>query len=306
MKLVKVAGTLALIAFIIGSSYVLPASTRAESESEDTEPRRTEFHWSAPSNTTGAFAAEFKVTVDQTSFCWTNVSAEGEFDRGDPIAFWLSDRSGSHIAGLWTHGVQAHAGPTADTRWITGPDNETWGMGARSGRRVTPGDALVQTLAVFGLDIRDERSDGTPLEITISCEGDPFSLSKAASRTGRSFTQESLEGGVGTTVRLQRTIGVSVDDGLTQRFNTSRTRFMGWLEWGRHNGQSWGNVTLHHPDGDRSWTTGEPAGRVGFAAHEGGPGRYTLEVDWAQHSRTPQPYGILVGLDPVESLDTVV
>lgn len=306
------------LAVLLVVPALVPVWTSVEAgsseESGDTELRSDDVRWDAPDNLIGTFVARFLIEVPETTFCWTNVTATGNTSRApeDPIVFWMATgiQDGPDFAGMsgtmWSRSVQAHIGSAVDTRQFTTSDGR-WGTVLASGQRVR--DVVDVTLATFGLEASDP--DQSPLRISIACD-DPYSLELFASRDGRSFTQQSLQDGVGATAETNTPIvpdskrtAVSHDDHLEHTFDTSQVYLQSEMfTYGGadEDAEEMGTMVLDHPDGSESWTKDrdDPDVKWVFA---GGAGDYDLTLDWAGHGRSKGPMGVLVGFDPVDSLD---
>lgn len=260
------------------------------------------FNWSAPADLAGTFVAILRGDVTTDTFCRVKVLAVGRFIDEDPVAFWTtftSDDRGSAGGGhIWQPVAQAHVGSIIDSRALMEADGH-WGASGQSGGTVE--ETFEVMVLAFGLDPAEAQDLESPLSIEVTCDH-PFAITGLhAGRAGRSFTQDSLGGGVGATVNAVPGASASVGDGLEASFDEARVRFVAVTRFAevRH-----GELTLEHPEGTRSWTFGqfEPSDLL----FDGGPGDYRLDLTWATAARTDELFGFLVGVDPVESLDEVV
>lgn len=289
------------LATLLVTLATLPAPPGTALDQEDSEPGTiTEFRWTAPPDMTGTFAAVLHVDPVEETRCNFRIVATGMFEDGNPVPYWL--RYGRSLAaGHWERPAQAHARDLVDTREAWEVDGDWWN-GPRILKLVR--DTLDIAFAGFGLGLNDEFDFETPLNITVSCRA-PFTLSLEAGREGRSFTQETLTGGLGATTNFAPEMSLSVNDGLTESFANSHVQFDLAFPSVTQNDHMEGRLTLHHPEGSETWVP-PPEGERD-ASLVGGPGTYELDLDWhARGSVSKQPKGILVGVDPVELLDEVV
>lgn len=264
----------------------------------------TSFHWEAPRNYTGPLAVMITVTVQEEGWCEMKTRAAGRFNSTSPIAYWQSTTLGgpeSHgtFIGYWGYNLQAHAGP-ADTRRIHGPEGRWDKLQGSSGRRVR--EVLTLNIAAFDLNLWNGTQLDRPLIVDIECDV-PIDLTLKAGQDARSFTEESLEGGVGATVDLgPMSRRIARDDGLSMDFESSYVRFQAVS--GIADQATEAEMTLDHPDGTERWTWDHSGPEeVGV---DGGPGRYDLALDWSSQEVSQHMYGAVFGVDPVDSLDDAV
>lgn len=297
------AGVLLLVAPIplLGT---LPVTASYDETSSTSSVSR--FHWEAPADLNGSFAAVLRVEVSSgTTFCEMSMQALGSFDNRNPVSFWatVGGPTGSEYQWVWP--VQAHAGDHVDTRDVTQVRRDEWG--ASSHVRGQFEDTFRVTIAGFGLGLweRNDPPVDTPLSIGLTCE-DPVRISLEAGREGRSWNQGTLEGGVGYTVNLGPTStvaprSISVNDGLEVPFDASIVRFLSWHPLGD---DFEGDLGLAHPGGSERWTLSPE--KWGLMKHTGNAGTYRVTLDWMGRDYLRPPSGILLGLEPVDSLDEAV
>lgn len=293
-----IAATLA--ATMVPPGTALPGAT-AGTTSTDT---MTSFRWEAPRNLTGPFAMSVRIDVTETTWCDFETTAYGTAQEDDPVAYWMlaQDRDGTAwTASVLSRRAQAHVGSTVDTRTVTPGPRGDWAAGPGGGSRVE--DQMVLTIAAFDLGPVPSPDIDTPLSVEVACE-DPFRIASwHEGHQGRSFTQSSLEGGIGASVDAGTPVGavrVSRGDGLTETFDTARARIQVSPPW---EGAFEGDLRLDHPNGtwSRHFESSQHP-RVVAEDLDAGPGRYDLRLDWAGLNRhfSDQPFGILVGMDPVD------
>lgn len=313
----EVIATSAFTATVLAISLVsfLPGLAGSSLEG-DAFSASQEFQWEAPANYTGDLAIGFHIEVDDPAFCWVNTTASGVADVEDPIGLWVSGAppgisggDGAHSG--WSPTAQVHVRDAIDSRdpvrW-----RHRWTAGPFTGWRVD--DAFNVTVAGFGLeDWRDTEWDSpSPFTVSVVCD-EPYTLSKAGSRSGVAFTQETLRNGTGATapapaiephIGHMGSVGISMGDGFERRFANEQVRFQAYES---SRGETVGNLTLRHPDGTYRWSSGiadeHEGGSFGL---QGGPGSYELTMNLATWNDWPTPYGILIGLDSVDTLDEVL
>lgn len=276
----------------------------------------TEFAWKAPGDLNGTFVATLRFEWEGDNNCTFFHGFAGELGAEHPLHWWSEWRMGDDqegFAGLWNDEiVQAHAGGVVDTRDLTGS------VGAWTGYKTLQGsfsDFLEVTAAGFDLEVWDHRTQpppappDAPFWVELSCQ-DPFTVaSLSAGQEGRSFLQNSMDGGVGASAVGQPT--VVAHDGLTHTFESS-TVLLDVHPYERNGGLETSQLTLEHPDGTESWFTADADLGIGPVqptldpdiAFTGGPGEYTLTLD--RVSTGSDIPGILVGLDPVDCLEEAV
>lgn len=305
------AGTLANSLGTIGVAMVLlltsvPSTIGpivGQSAAASGDIQTTEFHWEAPADLTGAFAAIIRIDLDGQTRCDLRIVATGTSEEDNPIVFWRSSPSGLTAAG-WTRGLQAHAGP-ADTR-ILDPVGGDWWFGPSTHRLIRGSQEW--TFAGFGLGLYEGAPVDSPVSIDLSCE-DTVSLTLWAGREGRSFDQETLEGGIGWTVPGNPTTewvvprSGSIEDGLMATFPSSAVRFLSSRPFGGDDYN--GTLTLEHPDGEQTWhiAPNQPSDLMSL---DGASGSYRINLDWVGRDYWVAPFGILAGVNRVQSLDDVV
>lgn len=277
----------------------LSATGTATSDDTDTT---TVFRWESPRNLTGTFIGSLELETGTPSHCDIRYAATGRFDPDNPVVFWSrvsTDGGTAQSVGKWDRMAQAHAGDRADTRDAT-PVGGDWRVSGTSGSDIE--DRLVYTVAGFGLQLLpNASSDAGPLSVNVTCQ-DPVDVAALhASRTGRSFDEANLEGGIGASVRFPTEATITRDDRLAHRFETDKARFQATIDDQDSNTE--GDLWLRHPNGTRRWSiphTGSPS-----IVLDGGPGRYTVGLNWTSVHSQDEVFGILVGLDRVDSWDAV-
>lgn len=268
----------------------------------------TEFAWSAPADLTGPFAVGIRIEVQEEAWCEHDVLAHGTRNRENPVEFWLMveefDPGGVEAtisnSLTWTRTAQVHVGSTVDTRVL---DEDTWNWAKAAGGGARTGGQLVLTVVAFDLGLFPGAGVESPLTIELSCE-EPFRIvSWYEGHEGRSFTQGTLETGVGATVNTgSSSLRTSLADGLKEEFGTARVRLQ--MNFGpfRPADDYQGRLVLNHPDGSRSWDL-SPLDRPRWISLDvdADPGTYELLLDWAgTNSFQHIPMGVLVGMDPVD------
>lgn len=306
---VAVVGVVAVVvvaSLLPSISVGLPAA-----ESGDEDETLYGFTWKAATNYTGPFAMSVRIEVTQYTRCDTGVTGYGTITNDNPVMFWGlretdGGAGGSQGYRLWMHRGQVHVGSTVDTRTLF-TTGGTWvaGAGGVSGFE----DHMVLTIVAFDLGLSEDGSADTPLSVEVACDG-PFRIAHwYEGDAGRSFTQGTLEGGTGATVRTTLwgpSVGFSDGDGLDETFDASRVRLQVDLPW-RLYSKYWGEFTLRHPDGVDTWEVdeeGPPSIRHDF---DSGPGDYELRLDWLGETDWPSTplMGALVAMDPVDPADRV-
>lgn len=265
----------------------------------------TEFHWEAPSDFTGDFAAVLQITPVQAGRCEIDAAAEGAGTEGTQFLFWMLAIDhlgrGPAFVGTWYHGgphpVQAHVGPvhTSDFNFQEG----TWGLRFLAGLGGPP--SIDVTIVGFGL--ADTEGAGPPLSIDVTCE-EPFRLSLFGGRDAVGFTENTFRGGVGASV-TGNVAAVNVADAYHAQFDEELVRLQAWKSGGPLPGGSAGELRLDHPNGTmtRTWPIDESGGPVLF---DGGPGQYDLHLTLAGAAGYEDFQGVLIGVNPVDSLDEAV
>lgn len=271
---------------------------RAADTAGEGDGTSTTFTWQAPKNFTGTFAATVIVDPQGEARCTRSVSATGTFNASNPVAFWQTGHL--EYAGHWRHPVQVHAGP-ADTRPLTATKGGSWNKpGGLGERTIEEGETIQFTVAALDLKHRDDSGLDSPLTIEVSCDA-PIDVERQAGRHVRTFTPETLEGGIGASTNLPPTRIVAHDDRLVETFETPIVRFQAFQMVSPPSDRE-GTMRLDHPGGSESWTW-DPAGpdRIDL---EGAPGRYEVTLDWYGDWSDPL-VGAIMGLEPVDSLDEV-
>lgn len=278
------------------------------------------FRWEAPAALEGDFVAVLQLKATTETFCTWDSGGEGEVVDDDPsILFWdeSMDENGGRTLFIFanTHQpVHAQAVGLADTYDAVGVQEDgNWWTGHSAGSRFD--ETLSITTAAFGVKNRPGAPVEHPLFIDLGCDN-PVELSLLAGRNPVDFTQQRLtDDGVGgevdPPVDKWRT-SVYLDATKQARFDTELVRLMARFTQRLDSegpGQVESELSLHHPAGTATWSF--PADAGFFPWHmqmrfDGGPGDYTLELDHKAILRDSQLWGVLVGADPVESLDDVV
>lgn len=265
------------------------------------EPLPYTFHWAAPADATGTFAATVIVDPDGDAACVQNISATGTFNASNPVAYWEAGTSGVY-AGHWRHPVHAHTGP-ADTRPLTAAREGSWHkVAGREGSIVPDGTTFAVTVAAFDLLHRSDSVYPRPLTIDLACNA-PFDVELQAGRHARSFTPESFEGGVGASdaILFDGRI-VARGDHLVETFDAPIVRFQATQIVAGLSSDRDGTMVLNYPGGTETWTW-NPGGPQDINV-KGGPGRYDVSLDW-DGTWNDALYGVIVGIRPVDSLDEV-
>lgn len=295
---------LAAIVLLLASLTTVGIGPGAQGSSANGSTSTTGFHWEAPKNFTGPFAAKINITVQERGWCTKRTRAAGTFNATSPIAYWETDTSGDpkpggSFAGHGHYGVQAHAGP-ADTRRFIGPEGRWDKVAGKTERLVNDGFTL--NIGAWDLGLWNGTPLDRPLTVDVDCEV-PINVTLEAGQHARSFTETSLEGGVGASVtygplpqRLAR------DDGFAMDFDASHVRFQALPVISDLDTSA--NMTLDHPNGTETWTW-DHAGPISVGL-DGGPGRYNLSLDWYSDDNRQHMLGAIFGLDPVDSLDDAV
>lgn len=291
---------------------VLAGATASESISQTMDPSggegvegwMTEFSWDAPAGMEGRFAAIVEFEVQEQTRCSRNLIGTGEFRDDTPVVMWARWAKGSGGRSLsfaqWDRSFQAHVGDFVDTRDFMSVDG-AWGFFPQGGGKVE--ERFTLTIAGFGLEQQQELGADFPLSIDIQCE-DPFRVvSMQASREGHSYTDQTLEHGVGAkfATSLTDTMAFANKDRLEARFDESRVRFETAFFAAE---DEVGRLELHHPGGVVEWPLPQP--EADDAVFDGGPGEYAVELNWRAKGGHFHISGILIGVDPVDSLDDVV
>lgn len=255
----------------------------------------TSFSWKAPANATGPLAVEVTVDVGPSNQCTTFAAASGADGPGPVVGFIEMDRSWLAISE--GHIVQAHAADAVDTR----SDSDGSFRWAGSIRSVGTDSGEV-TIFIYNPDMTawDNRIADRPIEISISCENPITVVSQAGGTELASFTQNSLEGGVGASYGLIADVSVAVQDGLERDFTADRVRFR--LRGFQIFGAAVTDLRIDHPDGADTWN---------FVGHqdidlEGSPGTWEVELTRAGAGLADPFLGMFAGLDDVENLDELV
>lgn len=309
----RFASVVAALALITVSTGLLrgTATGDAGASMQETLFDRTRFEWSAPPDMTGTFAAIVRIEVSEPTRCWSNATAEGRVDgeiggaeNDNPVVFWhfvVSPLPFGEARGLaastWFRQFQVHAG-AADTRELTPVDGD-WGMTPRNGGDVF--DIMETTVAAFSLDRREGGGLNSPLSLEITCGAAFRIVSLEGGRHARSFTDETLRGGVGFTLREPVNQKLAVNDRLEEGFGVPHVRFQGTFVTDHAPPDA--DLTLRYPLGEEEWIP-EPFDRRIFGV-DGPGGDYELEVDWLSDSED-KVLGVLMGVDPVKTLDDAV
>lgn len=262
------------------------------------------FHWEAPKNATGTFAASVTVDPGGEAQCEWQVQATGRTNASNPVAYWEQVTSlgatSSTFLGHWHHPARVHAGP-ADTALLTGSDDGRWRKVMEPSEFRVP-DELTLMVAAFDLEHREKSGLEAPLEIDVSCDA-PIDVTLEAGRHAHSFTHDSLEGGVGVASNVLVQRHIARDDGLADTFSIPRVVFNVMMLRNPDAHDTEGTMTLDYPGGSETWTW-DPGGPNKIDV-DGGPGRYEVSLDWYDETHD-ELFGAIIGLDPVGSLDEVL
>lgn len=302
------AAILAITAMVVvGALPLVPgtvSSAAAGAQAVTDGGTMTEFSWTAPPEMTGTFVAVIELEVLEPTRCSESVRGTGTFTDENPVVLWVRTDDGSG-RGLnfaqWDRSFQAHVGDVVDTRHVMSVEhpNNAWGFTPHSGGSVE--ERLAITIAGFGLS--PEFGADSALSIRFTCEDAFRIVSMGAGRRGRSYTDQTLEGGVGWRFKapFQDTQSYAARDRLEARFDTAHVRFETAFFSAE---QEEGRLTLHHPGGDEAWPLPPP--EATDAIFDGGPGEYTVNLNWRAQGSHFHISGILIGVDPVDSLDEVL
>lgn len=301
-----------LAAVLIGS-LVVPVAPRsaATSGGDASEESTTIFHWEAPQSFTGNITAMLRLDLPAEAWCEWDVVASGQLVSPNPVKFWFSTKAGHGLSADYAYmadEVHAHVGPwsTYDLRQT----DDYWTMGVDGGTLVTS-ENHTMTVTVAGFDLADWNGSGsdTPLGIKIACDA-TFNVTKKGGREGVSFSHETLTDGAGVSHTGVASATVNLRDRLTVDLEGTVTRLQGLYTNDWSDGIDRGNVTLTHPQGTQSWKV--PPGPLGtgdsLRMHfDGAPGKYEMKVDLAGAAVGRTEFvGLLIGADPVGSLDEVL
>lgn len=284
----------------------------------------TDFHWEAPKNLTGDFIAVLNIETDEPRYCqWhAGVTVRGKVDN--PILLWSRGVTARGEVGgpVWNpEYVQAHAGNILNTRVITHEDGQTWAgkfSGSTVGTEPWGGDTLTITVAGFGLEHWEEASQESPYVVDLSCDG-PVRMTLEAGRVGLGFTHQTFtHGGAGASTETAVQVGDTTvgytrayrDARLGQVFATEEVRFAAHFNtYGGDIGVEPDRLALAHPTGTQTWTLSDGEVRRNQSTtfrHIGGHGSYVARLDLTRTNEPNYLKGVLVGVDPVASLDEAV
>lgn len=307
--------------FVPGFLTTAPASSGTTHANPQTQ-NITEFHWDAPKELEGIFAANLRLGADGETFCRYEGRAEGTVVRDRPaVLYWqmgVLDR-GRNGAGLHNEQrLRAHAGGLVDSRPVTSAtETGPWFSGGLAGSRFgspARGFVLDITFAGFALEDRSETPDQGPFSIDVSCDR-PVELSLFAGRRGVDVQHQAMtDGGHGASIEAP--VKAYLYDDARRRFHSGAdlVRFqldiMADSEEGIGEGET-GRLFLRHPQGTESWPLPPPEIVEGidplrFVGVDGGPGTWTVGLEIRDALRNYDLHGILVELNPVESLDDAI
>lgn len=298
---------LAAVLLLVGiMPTVSPAETTTDGDGSTKFTARN-VSWRAPHNLTGIFGSRVQVTADQETSCSFHPRVEGYVEPHHTVLVgrrkgWGSALSGSFYARV-EDPVRAHAAGAETPRQP--PREGPYHWGRDSGVLLEAGEQYTYTVIAFGLEDRSHRPYEAPMVREISCDK-PVEFSLEAGRDAVAFNLQSLEeAGVGATVMEgPRTVVVKHNASLRHRFDNQTVRtFATWWAW---DVDSQGNLTLDHPEG-RSRMPMTPTSWNRQIHHTGGSGNYSLGLSMqAQGRGDVSLHGVLVGMDPVESLDDAI
>lgn len=274
-----------------------PASTDVQRSS--TIPV-TEYRWTAPADLNGTFALRLGIEVTTPTHCTTHTEAVGAFDPANPVAFWRKAQTadGDFIlnAAAWTRAGQVHAGSTADSRRASTIDGR-WRAFPSGGLNVER--SFEVTWATFGVGLGHDAELDSPLTIEVDCDAAFEITERQAGTGGRSFTQGTLKGGAGATANVPLDgASASVDDAMEVQIDAQHTAFQAAFSAPE---ARYGHLELHHPNGTARWELGPDGDRN--AELRGPGGAYRVELTRTAMGVNDDVEGILVGMDPVDSLD---
>lgn len=298
------AGAILLVSVLLITVF-MPIGPSATGASTASDSGATTLRFEAPNNLTGTFVGSLVLETDTPASCDHREIASGRYSSDNPVGFWarvstpsntttgLSFRTSIQVA-------QAHAGDDVDTRDVT-PDIQEWRRNYTFEWGVE--DRLVYTVAGFGLQrLPGDSPDRAPLTVEVTCPDHVEIAALYASRSGRSFDQGSLEGGVGASTDLPTGPRIARDDHLAHRFETDKVRFQAAIE--HESPTTQGDLSLRHPNGTQIWEV--PNDGPAWVGFDGEPGDYDLGLNWTSVGG-PQDLdyaiGVLVGLDRVDSWD---
>lgn len=291
---------LLLLALVLVSLASVPAhATEQVSET-------THFVFKAPRDFTGSLAARLRFDWEGENECSGVAAAAGP--RGiapNPVHYWSEWRSATTFG--WASlrenpNFRIHAAGTIDTRsLIQTSGNWAW----RPSFSGTFTDYLEVTYRAFDLAAWNstlEFARDAPVWIEITCQRPFLVTGLEAGTDGRSFTEDSLDDGVGASVRQSGpSATVSVGDKLRHTLDQSTVLFDVRSSQGS---PSLGRLTLQHPQGTESWApSGNPFHTDEVIHFSGGPGAYELTLDRVGAGVVDSVIGALVGLDAVDCLD---
>lgn len=298
----EIAAVVTLLSFVIiatsAAQNLMPAMMGTDSGTDGVEV----LDWHAPTGLTGAFVGSLVLETNVTTHCDIQTTATGRNDPENPVVFWSrasADGGTAGRVGKWHRNAHAHAGHHADTRRVDRVDGD-WRVSGTTGSSVE--GRLVYTIAGFGLQRSpDDPTDASPLSVKVTCQ-DPVEIAaRHASRVGRSFDQENMEGGFGASGRVPIETKISRNDRLARSFGTDEVRFQAEIyDW---DDDTHGDLSLRYPNGTRRWSI--PHGGSPSIGVDGPPGRYRVGLNWTSMQSQDQVFGILVGLDRVGSWDAV-
>lgn len=298
-----IATAASLVTLVLVSTTAAPILLHISRSIDGRDGMTAVFDWQAPSDLNGTFVGSLVLEPDAPTDCDIQTAATGRNDHDNPVVFWsraTSDGGTSGSIGKWHRLGHAHAGRDVDTREVDRGEG-WWRMGGSIGSSVE--NRLIYTVATFGLQRSpDDPADASPLSVNVTCQGPVEIVSRHASRRGRSFDQENMEGGIGASVRFPIETKISRNDRLVESFGTDEVRFQASIyDWDE---DTQGNLSLRYPNETRTWSIphrGTPSIEV-----DGPPGRYAVGLNWTSMQSHDQVFGILVGLERVDSWSTVV
>jgi hypothetical protein len=269
----------------------------------------THFSWDASQDFTGTFASTLRFDWEggeNDCTLATAMSFAHSAPATEPMLQWLEWRTGGSEE--W-HGhtlaagslAEVHVGDALDTQSLV-----TEQGGSIAALYTSEGpfhDFLDMTLAGFNIEMDSRHPLDAPVTIDLTC-ATPFKVSSiAAGREGRSFTSQSLTGGEGASLALPASVVVNNGDGLQHTFANSTVIFsaLGSIDLGT----SVGRLTLEYPGGTQSWSPPSNSDSFLSAGLTGGSGTYDVALDLVSISVQSNLAGVLLGVNPVQSLDDV-
>lgn len=317
-----------VLSFAIGSTLLVATPSGAYSPGL---PYR--FSWRAPTDLTGSFGLELKLTLSDGD-CWLQTYQAGE-DTGPyyPVRYhqWYGMSNGGFGTGwlalMNRNMVSAHAAnPTGsdDVKVESGSFDGVWFGGLGSWVR-GPGTLTLQlgwlsngfTPTVVFAGTPSEVNFSAPVMVDLECPAAISVESVAAGKEAKGFTQESMKGGAsanllipGTGAAALRTFDADLESPRTitmlSSYVTGFGAQVGPVGVPPVNAEVT-DVDLAGFCGDTHFTWVSPvvASSVNFYRHEGGPGSCHVEITRAAGWFLDLMAGLVIGVHTVPSLDDV-